>query len=123
MAVAQAPAIGLGRVIVSECPRLHTRLIDVDPLAIDGGMDSLIQEIHCADDEDEVAWRGTERYVRRYVTAPEVPAVLARAGRARRIISAGGTPTGDPRWAGHGEVAAAGALCRGGRDRGRRRRR
>ena len=120
-AVAQAPAIGLGRVVASECPRLRTRLIDLDSRALDGGVDSLIQDIQCADDEDEVAWRGPDRYVRRYVQAPEVPAALARGPAGPGDLYRLAAPAGDARWFGHGEVAAAGAGCGRSRDRDRRR--
>ncbi len=69
-AVAQAPVIGLGRVIAGEYPRLRCRLVDLDPHAEDGGVGSLLEELQTEDEEDEVAWRGSERYVHRYEPAP-----------------------------------------------------
>ena len=72
-AVAQAPVVGLGRVIAGEYPRLRCKVVDLDPAAIDGGAGLLLDEIQSADEEDEVAWRGTERYVHRYLPAPGLP--------------------------------------------------
>ena len=45
MAIAQAPAVGLGRVIAGEYPRLRCKLVDLDPGADDGGAGSLFDEI------------------------------------------------------------------------------
>ncbi len=72
-AIAQAPALGLGRVIAGEYPRLRCRLVDLDPGADDGGVGSLVEEIQAADDEDEVAWRDGKRYVHRYLPAAGLP--------------------------------------------------
>ncbi len=86
LAVAQSPVIGLGRVIAGEYPRLRCKLVDLDPRAEDGGVRSLFEEIQAGDDEDEVAWRGAERYVHRYLPAPGVPAGGAsRAGVPYRL--------------------------------------
>jgi NADPH:quinone reductase-like Zn-dependent oxidoreductase/aryl carrier-like protein len=71
--VAQSPAIGLGRVIAGEYPRLRCKLVDLDPRAEDGGLDALFAEIQAADEEDEVAFRGPERHVHRYLPAPGLP--------------------------------------------------
>ena len=51
------------------------------PAADDGGVGSLLEEIRSADDEDEVAWRGSQRYVHRYLPAPGCP-VGGRRGPA-----------------------------------------
>ncbi|MDR3636765.1 MAG: beta-ketoacyl synthase N-terminal-like domain-containing protein, partial [Isosphaeraceae bacterium] len=93
VAVAQAPAIGLGRVIAGEYPRLACKLVDLDPHAPDGGLESLVQEIQARDDEDEVAWRGSERFVHRYLPAPGLPkASAARTGIPYRLaITSPGT--------------------------------
>jgi acyl transferase domain-containing protein/aryl carrier-like protein len=72
-AVAQAPVIGLGRVITGEYPRLRARLVDLDPEAEDRGVQSLLRELDCGDDEDEIAVRGRSRYVHRYAPAPGAP--------------------------------------------------
>jgi acyl transferase domain-containing protein/aryl carrier-like protein len=69
--VAQSPIIGFGRVVVSEYPKFRCKLIDIDPAdrSIDGN--NLIAEMSAEDDEDEVALRGGERYVHRYVPITE----------------------------------------------------
>jgi acyl transferase domain-containing protein/aryl carrier-like protein len=75
--VAQAPAIGLGRVIAGEYPRLRCKLVDLDPHADadDGGLEALVGEIQAVDidDQDEVALRGPSRYVHRFLPAPGPP--------------------------------------------------
>ena len=85
-AVAQAPVVGLGRVIAGEYPRLRCKLVDLDPHADDGGAGSLFDEIQSDDGEDEVAWRASERYVHRYLPAPGLPPEGER----------GSTPCGEP---------------------------
>ena len=66
VAPAQSPVIGLGRVIGNEYPRLRCGLVDLDPAGDDEG---LLAELMATGDEDEVALRGGERYVHRYVAA------------------------------------------------------
>ena len=74
VAIAQAPAIGLGRVIAGEYPRLRCKLVDLDPAADDGGVGSLVRR-------DPVRGRrgrgrlcaACERYVHRYLPAPGLP--------------------------------------------------
>jgi NADPH:quinone reductase-like Zn-dependent oxidoreductase/aryl carrier-like protein len=63
---AQSPVIGLGRVIGNEYPRLRCRLVDLDPAGDDEG---LLAELMATDDEDEIALRGGERFVHRYMAA------------------------------------------------------
>ena len=82
VAIAQAPVIGLGRVIAGEYPRLRCKLVDLDPAAGGGGIDSLFAEIQSVDDEDEVAYRGLKRFVHRFSPAPGLPSEGVR-GRAR----------------------------------------
>jgi amino acid adenylation domain-containing protein len=65
VAVAQAPAIGLGRVIASEYNRLRCKLVDLDPSMGDRGLEPLLDEIRADDEEDEIALRSTGRFVRR----------------------------------------------------------
>jgi acyl transferase domain-containing protein/aryl carrier-like protein len=74
-AVAQAPAIGLGRVIAGEFPRLRCKLVDLDPRDDTTSVPFLLEEMRGADEEDEVALRGRERYVHRYLPAPKPPSV------------------------------------------------
>ncbi len=68
--IAQSSAIGLGRVIAGEYPRLRCRLVDLDPGDADGGLHSLLDELRIDDDEDEVARRGPDRFVHRYMPTP-----------------------------------------------------
>jgi polyketide synthase 12/epothilone polyketide synthase D len=65
-AVAQSPVIGLGRVIVSEYPRLRCRLLDLGPENAAADVDALCRELRTMDEEDEVALRGSKRHVHRY---------------------------------------------------------
>jgi acyl transferase domain-containing protein/aryl carrier-like protein len=68
-AVAQSLVIGLGRVIVSEYPRLRCRMVDLGPETAVADVDALCHELWLTDEEDEVALRGGERYVHRYEPA------------------------------------------------------
>ena len=61
-AVAQAPSIGLMRVISNEHSNLRWRAID---LSSEADAELLWSEIICKDDEREIALRGEARYVRR----------------------------------------------------------
>jgi acyl transferase domain-containing protein/aryl carrier-like protein len=69
LTVAQSPLLGLGRVICNEYPRLRCKLIDLDPAADSDGSGSLFKELTAADEEDEIAHRGGERFVHRYVSS------------------------------------------------------
>jgi NADPH:quinone reductase-like Zn-dependent oxidoreductase/acyl carrier protein len=81
-AIAQSPALGLGRVIAGEYPRLQCTLVDLDPGAADGGVGGLVSEIQAADLDDEVAWRAGKRYVHRYLPAASPPPeLLQRPGQ------------------------------------------
>jgi NADPH:quinone reductase-like Zn-dependent oxidoreductase len=66
-AVAQAPAIGLLRVILNECPNVSGRVIDLAPEASASDQALLWNELLRDDAEREVAFRGEARYVRRLV--------------------------------------------------------
>lgn len=65
--VSQSPLCGLGRVIMSEHPELRCKLIDLDVNAGPGDAEILFDELTSGDSEDEIAWRGTARYVMRFV--------------------------------------------------------
>ena len=64
-AVAQAPAIGLLRVILNEYSNLSARGIDLPPQVSAADQSILLGELVCADAEREVAFRGEARYVQR----------------------------------------------------------
>ncbi|HEY8883692.1 MAG TPA: SDR family NAD(P)-dependent oxidoreductase [Chloroflexota bacterium] len=76
-AVAQAPLWGLGRVIALEHPELWGGLIDLDS---SGGVEevaALLAEIWAPDGEDQLAFRGGQRYVARLMRSdklePRIP--------------------------------------------------
>ncbi len=80
--IAQAPAVGLFRVILNEYSNLSCRGIDLPPLASDADVALLWSELQRADSEREVAFRGEARYVQRLsrgrpsveqTLAPEIP--------------------------------------------------
>ena len=77
--VAQAPLWGYGRVVMSEHYDLHARLIDAD--RSDSATASLINEL-VAGEEDEVALRGSRRYLRRLVPRKDLRKPLAGNGVA-----------------------------------------
>jgi acyl transferase domain-containing protein/acyl-CoA synthetase (AMP-forming)/AMP-acid ligase II/acyl carrier protein/SAM-dependent methyltransferase len=61
--LAQAPLLGLAKVVALEHPELRCRCIDLDP-ATDGAA-VLFSELTAVTDEDQVAWRDNERLVAR----------------------------------------------------------
>jgi acyl transferase domain-containing protein/acyl carrier protein len=63
--VAQAPAIGLVRVILNEYPNLTGRSIDLPPVATGADAALLWSEMLRSESEREVALRGEARYVQR----------------------------------------------------------
>ncbi|MBN1489314.1 MAG: SDR family NAD(P)-dependent oxidoreductase, partial [Phycisphaerae bacterium] len=67
VAVVQAPALGIGRVVVNEYPQLRTMQVDLSPTAPDVELDALVAELGADDREDEIALRGEGRYVHRFV--------------------------------------------------------
>ncbi len=64
-AVAQAPAIGLMRVILNEYPNLACRGIDLPPASAESDLGLLWNELLRSEPEREVALRGDARYVQR----------------------------------------------------------
>jgi acyl transferase domain-containing protein/NADPH:quinone reductase-like Zn-dependent oxidoreductase/acyl carrier protein len=84
-ALAQSSAVGLGRVIAGEYAGLRCKLIDLDRAA-DGNETLLFEEIQAADPADEVAFRGTSRFVPRYVNA------RGRSEGRRRSTEPSGAP-------------------------------
>ena len=63
--IAQAPAIGLFRVILSEHPQFSCRSIDLPPVTNAADLDSLWHEILQGAPEREIALRGDARYAQR----------------------------------------------------------
>jgi myxalamid-type polyketide synthase MxaD len=70
VALAQTPLWGLAAVIASEHPALRCTRIDLDPMPPREEGEALFREIWDAAAEDQVALRGTERYVARLVREP-----------------------------------------------------
>ncbi|HTU20951.1 MAG TPA: type I polyketide synthase [Gemmataceae bacterium] len=85
VAVAQSPAIGLGRVIANECSRLRGKTVDLDPADKTGGIASLFDELMVQDDEDEIALRGGVRYVQRLVPSTGETAVTVDRDEPYRL--------------------------------------
>lgn len=75
LALAQTPLWGLGRVLAIEQPALWAGLVDLDPAvaegarqgadAFSGDVAALLHELDARDGEEQVAWRGGERFVPR----------------------------------------------------------
>ena len=65
LSLAQAPLWALGRVIAVEHPELWGGLIDLDVVDTIDAAASLFAQIWCSDGEDQVAFRGGQRYVAR----------------------------------------------------------
>jgi len=63
--VAQAAAIGIFRVILTEHPNFSCQAIDLPPVAVESDHDLLWQELLAANSEREVALRGEARYAQR----------------------------------------------------------
>lgn len=64
-ALVQAGIWGLGRAITLEYPNWKCTCVDLDPGQGDNPVQALLREISTQDDENQVAWRGAERYVAR----------------------------------------------------------
>ncbi|TWU43963.1 Phthioceranic/hydroxyphthioceranic acid synthase [Novipirellula aureliae] len=75
----QTPLIGMGRVLISECSLLRTRLVDLPRSSVSEQLASLLEELSLDDSEDEILYRDGVRHVRRFVPNYSVP--LPRRGR------------------------------------------
>ena len=65
LALAQSPVWGLARVIAAEHPELNCTRIDLDPSRPADEADQLTESLLFADREDQVAFRGSHRWVAR----------------------------------------------------------
>ena len=72
IAPAQAPLIGLLRVIRNEHPNFFGRAIDLPPEASSSDLPLLWTELICDDGEREIALRGEARYVQRLARGPSL---------------------------------------------------
>ena len=85
-ALTQTPAVGLGKVYALEYPDKWGGLIDIDLDAANGFKEAaahLYQEISLSDGEDEIAFRGDQRFVARLVHS-ECPTSQAPRFRSDR---------------------------------------
>ncbi|WP_394839239.1 SDR family NAD(P)-dependent oxidoreductase [Pendulispora rubella] len=82
--VAQAPILGLGRVLANELPGLSCTRIDLDAVTSSADGDALFDELGCADGENEIAWRGGTRHVARLAVRPRESGL---ASESRRRVS------------------------------------
>jgi acyl transferase domain-containing protein len=69
LSLAQSPLWGLGRVIASEHPELACTRVDLDHERPADELDQLTEAIWFADGEDQIAFRGGERWVARLCPA------------------------------------------------------
>ncbi len=69
LAIAQAPLVGLARVIALEHPELHCVQVDLDPANCTDEIEMLLGEICAQPDEPEIAFRQGTRYVPRLARA------------------------------------------------------
>ncbi|TWT84022.1 Phthiocerol synthesis polyketide synthase type I PpsC [Planctomycetes bacterium CA13] len=87
----QTPLVGLGRVLISECSVLRTRLIDLSTSCPKQLMADLVSELLIDDAEDEVMYRSGTRFVRRFVPHSSVPLpAIPAATQTRRCRLATG---------------------------------
>ncbi len=95
IAVQQAPLWGMGRVAAMEHPELACRLVDLDPNATaSASSTSLFSEIAGGSDENQIAYRGGERFVARLQTAAHVDEPDT-AGHGLTVPSDGDFPIAD----------------------------
>ncbi|MEO1616255.1 MAG: SDR family NAD(P)-dependent oxidoreductase [Planctomycetota bacterium] len=89
LSLAAAPLIGFGRVIVSECASLKTKLIDLsdDTASQRRGLLGDLLEHH--DDEDEILYQDEIRWVRRFVAVSEHPGPVQAAPKHRSVLRRG----------------------------------
>jgi myxalamid-type polyketide synthase MxaE and MxaD len=91
VSIVHAPLWGAGRVIALEHAEIWGALIDADPGAsADAAAAQVLQELHRADGEDEVAYRNGVRYAARLTrseAAPATPPVIR--GDASYLITGG----------------------------------
>ena len=81
-AVAQAPGVGLFRVILNEYSNLSCRGIDLPPVASESDAALLWSELLRNDAEREIAFRGEARYAQRLTRGRPSVRAVARSGGA-----------------------------------------
>ena len=84
-AVAQAPAVGLLRVILNEHPNFSCRGIDLPPASSAADLDLLWSELLGNDAEREIAFRGEARYAQRLDRGRPLHRAMASSRRSRCV--------------------------------------
>ena len=87
---AMAPTVGLARVAYNEYPELHCTLVDLPARPAADDLAALVEELLADDREDDVALRGTSRFVHRLVRT-DGRALDAAAGAVATALAAPGT--------------------------------
>jgi len=67
IALAQTPLVGLVRVAINEHPNIHFHLVDIDPDKEANNFPLLVEELLAENLDEEIALRGTDRFVHRLV--------------------------------------------------------
>ncbi|HTN83816.1 MAG TPA: SDR family NAD(P)-dependent oxidoreductase, partial [Sorangium sp.] len=97
VAAAQAPLLGLGRVVAMEHPELRCARVDLDPARPAGEIQALLAELLADEAEEEVALRGEERRVARLASRAERrEGVEPARGRPLRLEIKEAQPLGKP---------------------------
>lgn len=72
IAIAQASLWGLGKVIAEEHPEFWGGMVDLDPLTLENEAKTLIAELRDSQGENNLAFRRSQRYVRRIVRSKKI---------------------------------------------------
>lgn len=84
VAAAQAPLVGMAQVVALEMPALRSLSLDLDPGAPADDVANLMAELLAATNENQVAYRGRQRYVPRLVRM-----TLSETSVGREVASVG----------------------------------
>ncbi|MDH3878231.1 MAG: polyketide synthase dehydratase domain-containing protein, partial [Desulfobacterales bacterium] len=82
---AQATVLGLGRTFMNEYQKVRIQLIDLPPRASRWEVDQAARELHSQEPEDEIAFRGKNRFVSRFLTKSLAPKRLRKKAPGYRL--------------------------------------
>lgn len=85
---ALAPVWGLGRTMVLDHPDLPCRRIDIDPVRVTESWPGIAEELGLPGKEDQIAFRGKERFVARLATLEDEADSGLEAAKALRLTIA-----------------------------------
>lgn len=88
--LAQTELRGIARVLAFEHSELKTTLLDIEPEGT-GSLEALTEELLTGSDQDEVAYRGGQRYVNRLVPAPTTAKGDLAAESRRTVVHLDGS--------------------------------